>query len=271
MRLEHGVAAINEQLRAQTAYAQASYNRIKAQGDAETKLGTLALDMGSMPDQALTLSSLQITTFPSTRFVRPVHDLLAQAESLHPELEAAREQLLAAQANVDAVRAQGLPTITLQSTLSRSTQPQSLSIGEPLINTNTHQRAIGIEVQVPLFEGFSRTYKIRSAEAQVEQQSGHLAEVEQQVQLDIWSNAHALQTASANLSSTQQVLDSARAALRLARRRYLSGVTDIQEMLDVQNTLAAAEKQRIQGITDWYNARIQLAYAIGTLGMWATQ
>jgi len=48
-------------------------------------------------------------------------------------------------------------------------------------------------------------------------------------------------------------------------------VADIQEMLEVQNSLASAEQQHIQRIAGWYTARIQLTNAIGTLGMWAVR
>jgi outer membrane protein len=270
-RMTNGVAPISEQLRAQTAYEQAKFNRNKAQGDADIKLGTLAIDMGIAPDLAPELPSMPSGELPDTGFVKPVSDLLKQAEIIHPELIAAREQLAAAQANVDVVRDQGRPTITLQSSLSRNTQPESLGIGEALVNATQHQNSIGIQVNVPLFEGFTRRYKINNAEAQVEQQRGELMDAEQQVELNVWSGARNLKTASANLIFTQNVLDSARAALRSARRRYQAGVADIQEILDVQKSLADAEQQYIQGVADWYTARIQLANAIGTLGTWAVQ
>jgi outer membrane protein len=45
------------------------------------------------------------------------------------------------------------------------------------------------------------------------------------------------------------------------------GVGNILELLNAQSSLAAAKRERIQSLTDWRSARLQLAAKLGRLGM----
>ena len=136
------------------------------------------------------------------------------------------------------------------------------------VHANSHDRYIGLQLDVPLFEGFSRTDKVKQAEAQVEEKRGSLDEAEQQVELGVWTGTRNLRTATENLHISQQELDTARASLQSVQRRYRLGVAGIVEMLNMQTSLAHAEQQHIQSVADWYTARLMLAQAIGNLGMW---
>ncbi|WP_165794920.1 TolC family protein [Solimicrobium silvestre] len=57
-----------------------------------------------------------------------------------------------------------------------SNQAQSSEAGQPYIGTNGRDRYIGVEMTIPFFEGYSRTYKIRSAQAQLEGKQVSLAD-----------------------------------------------------------------------------------------------
>ncbi|ALK30709.1 hypothetical protein Bpla01_28540 [Burkholderia plantarii] len=52
-----------------------------------------------------------------------------------------------------------------------------------------------------------------------------------------------------------------------AEHRYQIGVGSILELLNTQSALANAKKQRIQALTDWRSARLQLASKLGRLDM----
>ncbi|TDR76425.1 outer membrane protein [Paludibacterium purpuratum] len=266
-RLKGGVAPISEQLQAQTALAQATFNRIKAEGDADTFQGALALDIGIAPDQPLQLVPMPDSPHGDMSFVKSTQQLLIDAARLHPSILSARANLAAAEANVDLVRAQGRPTLSLVSKLARNTQPVNQGLGEPNLNANMHERYIGLQLDVPLFEGFGRLYRVKSAEAQVDEQRGSLEDAEQQVAHDVWRSEKALETATANLRSARETRDTARAALASAQRRYRLGITGIVEMLQVQNTLSQADQQQIASVANWYLARLQLAESVGSLNI----
>ncbi|MFM0453090.1 TolC family protein, partial [Paraburkholderia nemoris] len=47
--------------------------------------------------------------------------------------------------------------------------------------------------------------------------------------------------------------------------RYTAGVGNILELLNAQKSLSEAKQQRIQALTDWRAARLQLAAKMGRL------
>ncbi|MEX3935868.1 TolC family protein [Paraburkholderia phymatum] len=92
-RVRHGVAAITDQLQAQTSYAQATYNRAKAEGELQTALGTLASDMNLNPARAIVVPSVDEGVTPDSEFKESVAELIDEAERSHPSVLTARAQL----------------------------------------------------------------------------------------------------------------------------------------------------------------------------------
>jgi outer membrane protein len=270
-RVNKGVAPITDRLQADTALAQAVYERAKAEGNYRTALGTLAVDMSLSADELLRIPEADQDALPNTDFVLAAHDLLEKAIQMHPKVLVAEAQWQAALSNIDVVRAKGLPTIQLVGEADRSNQPVSASLGQPELPALTRQNYIGLKIQIPLFAGFGHTYEIRQAEAEAEEQEQGLRDARQQVALSVWSSYQTLQTDTQNLRNTDVVLQSAEQAFDAAQHRYQSGVGNILELLSVLNTLAMAEQQRIQANLDWRTARLQLAASLGQLGMWAAR
>lgn len=270
-RVSKGVAPITDQLQTDTALAQTIYDLAKAESDYRTALGTLAIDMGSEPDEPLRLPGMDGGVLPDTEFVRAVHELVEEAQRTHPSVAAAEAQWQAALAKVSAVRAQGLPTVSLQAEADRSNQPISASLGQPEFPAVTHNNYVGVKVTIPLFEGFDREYLIRQAQADARQQEQSLRDTQQQIALGVWSSFETLQAATENLHNTDAILQSAQRAFDAIQHRYSAGVGSILEVLSVQKNLATAEQQRIQAQLDWRTARLQLAASLGQLGMWALE
>ncbi|MET3135552.1 outer membrane protein [Oxalobacteraceae bacterium GrIS 1.11] len=267
VRVRGGVAAVSDQLQAQTAYSQAVYNRNKAEGDWLSALGTLAGDMGQRPDSAIELIEPDGAGAPESDLLRSVGELLQSAQKSQPSLRAARAELEAAQANERMVRAQGRPSISLSGRYNVNNQSQSSGVGQPYVGASGRDRSIGIQLDIPFFEGFSRTYKIRSAQAQVEGKEASLADTELQVAVNVWTNFQALRVSAENLRTSQDIVESAQAAFKAAGSRYQKGVATILEMIATQTALANAQQQHIQAWAGWRNARIQLAAAVGSLDL----
>ena len=267
VRVERGVAAVSDQLQAKTAYSQAVFNRNKAEGDWQSALGTLAIDMGQRPDSSVVLIESDNAAVPEEALVQSVGELLQSAQKTHPSLIAARADMEAAQANEKIVRAQGRPSISLVGHYNANNQSQSSGVGQPYIGASGRDRYIGVQVDIPFFEGFSRTYKIRTAQAQVEGKEANLADTELQVAVNVWTSYQSLKVSAENLRTSQDILDSAHDAFKAAQNRYQKGVANILEVLTTQTALANAQQQRIQALAGWQNARIQLAASVGNLGL----
>ena len=269
-RVNSGVAAISDQLQAKTAYSQAVYNRHKAEGDWFTALGVVAIDMGKRPTSTLRLSASQHAQSP-TIFVQSVDSLLQSAQETHPALRAARAERDAAEANETSITAQGRPSFSLIGQYSHNQQSESAGGGQPYIDTNRQGRYVGVKLDVPLFEGFGRTYKVRNAEAQTAVKQASLDSAELEVAVRVWTNYQLLQVNAINIQTSQEIVQSAEQAFKAAQSRYLRGVADIQELLNSQNTFANATQQQIKAVADWQNARIQMAASVGNLNITSIQ
>ncbi|WP_211475108.1 TolC family protein [Collimonas humicola] len=255
-----GAGTLADKLQAQTSYAQASLKRAQAAGDLQNELGSLAIVMGLRPNTPLVLAALGDAA-DAPLLQQAVDDLIAEAVRTHPKILAAQAQLKAAQAQIDATRAEGRPTLSLFATGDRSDTPITQASSLQTITS----RSIGVRLNVPLLDGFSTKYKVRGAEAQAESKEAELANVEQQVMLEVWKSNQALRTDAENLKSTDILLRSARQSFDVAKGRYKAGIGNILELLKAQSDLAGAQQQRILSLTNWQTARLRLAASLGRL------
>ena len=257
-RYRVGTGTPADRLQAQTAWSQATLNRIKAEGALKNAQGTLANVMGLDANQALKLDDIP-GTIPDTSFERDIETLIAEARERRPELKAAEAQVKAAQAHIDYTRASGLPNLSLG---TGPTWQETRSSGSDI---STHGNSLGLTLTIPIFSGFDTTYKVRSAQAKAETASAQREALRLQVALDVWSAYQNLSTATQTIRSTADLLASAEQSERVALGRYKAGVGNILDLLNAQSALAAARLQRIQAMLDWQVSRASLAKAVGTL------
>jgi outer membrane protein TolC len=116
-----------------------------------------------------------------------------------------------------------------------------------------------------LFTGFDRSYRVRSAEAQVEVRAAQRDRLRNQVALDVWRAYQSLTTATQSLTTAADLVASAEQSERVALGRYKAGVGTVLDLLTAQSALAAARLQRIQAQLDWQVYRATLAQSVGVL------
>ncbi|HHV7523854.1 TPA: TolC family protein [Burkholderia orbicola] len=265
LRVDHGVAPISDALQAQTQHEQAVTGRIKADGDLQAALGALAIDMGLNPDTPMTVPPVTATPLPGREWDEPVAQLMDEVRRTHPTVRAAQAQYEAAQAKISQTRAEGLPSVNLVAKYSRNNQPASLGLGIPTFPATGRDAYIGVQVSIPIFEGFGRHYQIAQARADAERQQDLLDGARDQAALDVWTAWHGLHTATAGASQSETLMKIARQAFDAAQHRYQSGVGNILELLNTQAALANAQQHRVQAVADWHSARLMLASKLGRL------
>ncbi|WP_322086062.1 TolC family protein [Burkholderia sp. BCC1999] len=266
-RVDRGVAPISDALQAQTQHEQAANDRIRAEGDLQAALGALAADMGLDPTVPMKVPPITAMALPGRDWDEPVAKLIEEVKRTHPTVQAAQAQFEAAQAKVAQTRAEGLPSVSLVGKYSRNNQPASLGLGIPTFPATGRDAFIGVQVSIPIFEGFSRHYQIDQARAEAERQQGMLDGAREQVALNVWSAWHALHTATASAAQSEKLLAIARRAFDAAQHRYRMGVGNILELLNTQAALAMAEQRRVQSLADWRSARFLLASRLGRLDL----
>ncbi|MFL9995862.1 outer membrane protein [Burkholderia sp. GAS332] len=262
-----GVGALSDQLQAETTYRRAVLDRVSAEGNVSAATGTLATAMGLDANTPIRISSTE-PAVDNAAFVQNVDQLIDEAKTQHPKLFDARARLEAARANVDSVRAAGRPIISLVGNLvannpSYQQQPEQLPV------TGSRGSTVGIQLTIPLFDGFASGYRVEQAEQQADAEEANLQYTELQVSLDVWKSYESLLTNTANLGLSQDLLAAAERSLEIARGRYREGVGTFTELLNAQAALTDARKQRVLAVSKWRTSRLRLALSLGNLGFWS--
>jgi len=254
-RYKAGVATPADRLQAQTAWSQSVLNRIRAEGDLKNARGVLANLMGLDAD-----SNFELKPSPATpeyeKFESNVSELIAEARRRRPDLAAAEAQVKAAEAGISLAEANGKPTVSLTT---------NLGYLDRQFADSTRSGAIGVNVTIPLFTGFSSTYKIRAAQQQVEARQANRDQINLQIALDVWKAYQSVQTETQAVQSSGDLVSSATQNADVALGRYKAGVGNIIDLITAQSSLASARAQQIQETFNWNIARAGLAYAMGQL------
>ncbi|HVV69553.1 MAG TPA: TolC family protein [Gammaproteobacteria bacterium] len=249
-----GLATVGDVYQAQSSLAQATLSLEQATGNYQIALGQLATAMGVPANTPLQLTPLT-EVLPIHKVSDNMQTLMAKATHNRPDLLAAAAQVRQSESQLTATKAAALPVVSLNA----SAGPVTID------NVGTTNTSISLNLTVPLFTGYSQTYQVRQAKAQVLASEADRDTLYQQVKLQVWQAYYALQTAGANVSSSEVFLKSSLQASKQARGQYQAGVGNILSVLSTQSSLATARVQSIQARLNWYIALAQLAQAMGQL------
>lgn len=258
-REEEGATGRSDTLQAQTAFARARLAVLRAEDEAHRAMATLVYTLGIAAGTRLVLP--EDTPTPAAQGVDDLAAWLEEAKRQHPAIIAAQKQWQATRSRIASVRSQGMPTVDLGVSFYQNGYPN-----QGLQTAHSNTTIIGVTLTIPLFEGFARTYKVREAQAEAEQDEVRMQDAERQVLGDV-VKAHADAVAAlGELDASRALLDSAQLALTSSRRRYDHGVADILEVLNAQSALTDAQQERVRSESDWRSARLRLRAAAGVLG-----
>lgn len=131
--------------------------------------------------------------------------------------------------------------------------------------TNSGQYQIGLSVEMPLFHGFETVYQNRKALADSEMSMAELAELEQNIALEVLTYSKNLEAAQDMLSHAADNLRNAEKAFDGTLQKYQAGKERIAEVSNAQRMLAQARVRFSDVKTRWLVAIANLAFATGTL------
>ncbi len=258
-REDRGAVPLSDTLQALTALCKARLNEARAQGDFNKSLSLLVQVMGLAPGTSIHLP--QTLELYRVDDVKDLNSVLRQAEENHPAIRAARAKLAADKAKIIVARSEGMPSLDATASLSRNGYPN-----QGLSSINQSVTTAGVTLNLPIFEGFARTYRIRGAQAQAEQSEAQLQAATIQALTEV-VRAHAdAMTSLGTLKATELLLLAATQALHSSLRRYDYHAADILEVLNSQSALADAEQERIRAVAEWRSARLRLLAESGLLG-----
>jgi outer membrane protein len=258
-RFEAQVGSQIDRLQAQTALAQATLERVRAQGSWEAARGNLVLALGGDIEQPLRLADWAVWARPSNE-LPDLATLRREALAQHPRLRTLRNQITAQQARLEAVQAQGKGSVSVSASAGSSRNWGAAGTGN-IPTTNA-----AVVANIPFFNRSESQAQQAQVLAQKSAREADLENARREVESQLWQAHQSLLTSRQSLLASERLLASADGAYRVAQGRYRAGVGAILELLNAQSALANARRLRVTAQIDQLNARTQLGVAAGRAG-----
>lgn len=257
-RYELGLVSLSDKLQAQTSYEQSKLEVVTAENSVKINQGKLAMLLNVSPDTTFSLKrpprDENIARLESGD--RSVQQLMDLAVKVRPEIKSAESAMRAAGHNVDAAKAQNLPSI---SGSARFGYDDDWKYSNPY----QYGTSVGVQVSMPLFTGFANTYNISQAKYQYRQSQYMLEETKESVKNEVWGAYQNYKTAVTGHEISRRVLESAVEAERVAFAMYQVGKGDILNLLTASANLASARKEMIVAYYSVLKSKSNLYRAIG--------
>lgn len=255
-RREAGISNDSDWLQAEGSYQAAAAelaNLQQQQAAAENLLNLLVgKSMAEIKDLPPGLSLAEQGINPGLFAGLPAEVLLQR-----PDVMAAEQQLVAANANIGAARAAFLPRISL--TGSAGTASSSLS---GLFDAGSGAWSFQPAIILPLFDAGRNSANLDIAKARKVIAIAQYEKTIQQAFREVADLLSARDRIAEQLAAQQANADAQNQLLRLVEARYKAGIVSHLEVLDAQRAAFAAEQGAVQVRRAWLSAATQLYKAL---------
>ena len=232
--------------------ARARLLQLEAKNNYAAALATLSAILGYPDEQQFDLVESQSAPQQPEADVNP---LILQAMQQRPELLAIEDQVTAAEKFGHAEHDLWKPTISAVG-----------AAGEvPVRNPNLPNwyGAVGVNINIPVFNGFLYNARAKTADLQTEVAKQRLLDERNNIARDVRIAWQQTQQAFERLGVTQQLREQANLGLNLAQSRYNLGLGSIVELGQAELAKTEADIADTDAQYQYRLTRLVLAYTIG--------
>jgi outer membrane protein len=252
-RFRVGEVTRTDVAQAESSLAQATAQRIQAEGTLEVSRAEYTRAVGHPPGRLVMPRERPV--LPATR-----DEALSLASNANPTVISNSFAELAARDNVDVVRGQLLPQISIVGTLSRSIAPNFTEQNDRLDSAT-----VAAQLTMPLYEGGAIYSQTRQAEQTVGQRRSQVDDSRRAAVQTATQNWETLQAARAAIASFGAAVRAAQIALEGTQQEALVGSRTVLDVLIAEQQLFTTQSQLVQSEHDAALAEYNLAAAIGRL------
>jgi len=254
---EVGVATITDTHEAQARFDLATSQEIAAKNDLEIKKRALQQIIGRIPDPLATLAAKLVLKYPEPN---DMGKWVEAAEQQNLQLQVQRAFLEIANLEVEKNRAGHQPTVDLVASYSDSRNASYL------ISGNTTSQSIGVQFNLPLYQGGLVNSRVREAVAGQDKARQDLELARRQVALQSNQAFLGVTSGIAQVQALEQALVSSQSSLDSTKLGQEVGVRTSVDVLNAQQQLYSAKRDLSQARYNAILSQIKLKLATGTLG-----
>jgi outer membrane protein len=252
-----GSATVVDTKEAQARYDLTSAQEIAAQNNLEIKRRTLQQLINAAPDLKPLGKEFKLEAPLPADMEKWVDD--AQLNS--PQLAIAQSGAELAEKEVARNRGGHYPTVDLVANYS-----QSNANGGMLGSNDTNSKSIGVQLNLPLFQGGAVNSKWREAEANRERARQELENARRNVALQTRQAYLGVVNGIAQVRAMQQALSSSESVLEASKLGQEVGVRTNLDVLNAQQQLYATRRDLYQAEYNYLISQLSLKAAVGSLG-----
>ncbi len=133
------------------------------------------------------------------------------------------------------------------------------------VDTWNRFAAVGLNLNIPVFDGFLKTNTIRRKKLIAEQVDNQINNLENAIDLEIEQSRINLQNSIQSLETQQENMELAEEVFRVTKIKYQQGVGSNLEVVEAENALKTAETNYYQALYNALVARVGYDKSTGTL------
>jgi len=250
-----GLGTALDVTRAEVQLATVRAQLIRAAAAEERARLELHRALGIPFDASLTLAdSLPVT--PTTPALPSDTTASERALSTRGDVRASRAQLVAAERQLSAIKAERIPTISAFA----SRGPTGNGV-ERLLSTYSW----GVQISIPLLDGLRREGRLEEQRLVIRELDTYQRDLEQQVQLEVRIALLDLSSSRREVEAAAERVALAEQELTLAQRRFAEGVAGNADVITALLALSVARTQMVDARAALQIARVALADAEGVV------
>lgn len=157
-----------------------------------------------------------------------------------------------------------IPTVSLTGNYSRNAQRNSFDFFKGGRDWFTIT-FIGLNINVPIFDGFRKDAQIKQARIQLEQTRNQMSDLKNKIDQEVDSSVITIRNAIITLDAQRQNMDLANEVYNQTKVKYDNGLGSNLEITNAEADLRIAQNNYYQALNDAIVARIDYLKAIGKL------
>jgi len=254
-RFNNGVATEVDVLRSEVAVANGAPDLVRAENAIRQARAVLNYYLGR-PVDFPTRTSQEFELKPWDQ--QDLETLAQEAERSRPELSRLRIAERSAEHQLQLARAESRLRVDATAGFGVSTR-----LTENLFNSDFTRWNVGVNLTLPVFDGFRRSGLVAQAVANQRAVRLEREKVQQQVRLGLQQALDEVRAAQETIHAARANISQAERVLTMTQENYRYGAATTLDIVDAQTALSVARTNLLKGLHDYAVARANLLWTLG--------
>jgi outer membrane protein len=255
---EVGTATITDSLEAQSRFDLILAQEVAAKNNLDVKRSGLQQLINEVPKELRPLGAGFKLDAPKPA---EIEQWIADAQNNNPQLTIAQASSTLAEKEVSRNQAAHLPTLDLVANYAKNN-----ASGGSFGANDSNNKSIGVQLNVPLFQGGAVSSKSREAEANQERSKQDLENARRNVTTQTRQAYLGVVSGIAQVQALQQALTSSQSLLDASKLGQEVGIRTNLDVLNAQQQLYSTRRDLYQAEYNYLMSQLRLKAAVGGLG-----